>query len=163
MITNIALTFTNNNTIVLTNNSGSNIILTFFKCKKDSTWIQYSDITVPANGQYTASLLDGAYRLTGGANSIVFLIYGNILNHLKIDIADIVLDQQPLQPAKYDFISLVLLGITFIGNTAYQNVTYTATPTELADFAKIAEAIDIANKYADHNDNTPQSNNKLWM
>ena len=89
MIPNITLTFSSNNTIVLTNSSASPIVLNFFKCKKDSTWFAYADITVPANGTYSASLLDAVYRLTNGGNSIVFLIYGNILNHLKLDVVDI--------------------------------------------------------------------------
>lgn len=162
MLPNITLTFVNNKTINLANASGSPIVLDFFSVDEDKVWTAKDDITVPANDDYETSLVDGVYRLTSGANSIVFLIYGNILNHLKTDVEDILKGEYPNKPAKYDFVSLTLLGLQFLGNSTYQNVDYIETPTKLTELAKIAEAIKVATKYCDNNDNTPQSKNTLW-
>lgn len=162
MIPNITLTFIDNRTIQLVNGDSSSKVLAIQSLSPLGGWTSYPNLTVGAMNSLEVILGDSLYKLTLGSDSIVFIIYGNILNNMKIAFTTILNNPTNVNnPARYDIISLTLLGIIYLGNSTYQNVTYTSTPTIDADLLKIANAINDSTKYTDNMNNTPQSN-LIW-
>lgn len=98
--------------------------------------------------------------LMSDANTII--IYSKIIDELEKDVKEILLadDLKNVPSNGYDFVTLALLSIMYIGNSVYQNDTYYVY--NLTIYTSIAIAIDRCEKYLDAQGNTPQSTNKLW-
>ena len=97
----------------------------------------------------------------GDANTVI--IIGTVVDELEEDVKEILLadDIQKILPKGYDFVTLALISIIYIGNSIYQNAIYSAG--NATKYGYIATAIDRCEKYLDRIDNTPQSSNKLWQ
>lgn len=107
----------------------------------------------------------GIFKIYDGtfddANTII--VIGTVVDALEDDVKEILLadDIQKILPKGYDFVTLALLSLIYIGNSPYQNAEYLVA--NLTKYTSIAIAIDRCEKYLDRIDNTPQSSNKLWQ
>lgn len=163
MIPNITVTFQSNKTISIANTSGSDIDLTFQTLSPIGSWVPNSNVSVFKNTSLLLTLADGVYTFTLETNSIVFYIYGTILDSLKIMLQTILNNPVNVNnPSRYDMISLIILGIIYLGNTDYQNITYIYSIETDSNLTKISSAINDSTKYLDNVNNTPQSNLK-WI
>lgn len=97
------------------------------------------------------------------SDAYTVIIAGTIVDELEEDVKEILLadDIQKILPKGYDFVTLALISIIYIGNSPYQNAAYNVA--NLTKYTSIAVAIDRCEKYLDRIDNTPQSSNKLWQ
>lgn len=163
MIPNITITFESNKSIGITNSSGSDITLIFQTLSPIGVWKSNSNVVVTANNTLSLTLVDGVYKFNVNTNVVVFYIYGMILDSLKIMLQTILNNPVNVNnPSRYDMISLIILGIIYLGNTDYQNITYIYSIETDANLTKISSAINDSTKYLDNVNNTPQSNLK-WI
>jgi hypothetical protein len=123
---------------------------------------------IPISGSYvlyyTVDML-GVFYVTesGGTLKYVDLCTHYLMAHLKLDVIDLLLYPVVVcdySSKKYDFVSLVLLGLTLFGNTTYvvalDNTITTVAPLALQ---KVSSAIMRCNKYIGLNASTTQSTN----
>ena len=165
-MTNVTITFVSESVINVANATGGEVIFQISKLLTTGVFDTAVTLTVASadNEDYTFTE-DGLYKVwnpTAGEGNTI-LVYSDILDELEEDVQQVLLsdDLKKELPKGYDFISLVLLSISIIGNTGYQNVLYSAG--SLTAYTVVATAIDRCAKYFDRQDNTPQSTNKIWQ
>ena len=165
-MTNVTITFVSDSTINIANATGDSV--TFEISKLLTTGIfdtAVEQIVADSNDEdYTFDDI-GVYRVwnTTASEGNIIIIVDDITTELEVDVKEILLtnDIQKILPKGYDFITLVLLSILFIGNNGYQNTLYVAGT--LTAYTTIAEAIDRCKKYLDKQLTTPQSTNTIWQ
>jgi hypothetical protein len=165
-MTGVIITFVSNNVINIANASGDSI--TFNIAKLLSTGVfNTADQLIIANNDNSNFTINsmGLYKvsnsISGNGNTII--IANDATVELEKDVKEILLSDNidKILPSAYDFVSLVLLSIMFVGNSPYQNAEYNSNYLTL--YTAIAEAIDRCSNYLDRQVNTPQSTNKTWQ
>lgn len=163
-MTNITVTFTSNSTINILNETGSEITVNLKTIESDGTLTDLVDLIIAndASTNYVFAV-DGIYKVTHSSEAITVIIADKIILALQDDVKEILLsdDVNKILPKGYDFVSLVLLSIMFIGNNPYQLATYDTNNNAL--YTVISEAIENCSKYLDRQENTVQSTNKIWQ
>jgi hypothetical protein len=172
----VTITFVSESIINIANATGRDVIFEIGKILSttgDISLVELPDTLSISNGDdsdYDFGTNTGIFKITSPATpyhlieeSNTIIIVGTIVDELEKDVKEILLadDIQKILPKGYDFITLALLSIIYIGNSPYQNATYDVA--NLTKYTSIAVAIDRCEKYLDRIDNTPQSSNKLWQ
>lgn len=165
-MTGVTITFVSSSVINIANATGAPVTFGISKLLTTGVFDTKVDLVVASaeDEDYTFTS-EGIYKVwnpTAGEGNTVIITY-DILTELETDVKELLLadDIKKELPKGYDFISLVLLSIGFIGNSPYQNALYVAG--SLTNYTVIATAIDRCSKYFDRQGNTPQSTNKLWQ
>ena len=165
-MTGSVISFVSNSIINITNSTGNSITFEISKLLTTGVFDTHVDQVVAAgdNVNYTFSE-DGIYRIWNptASDGNIIIIASDILDALETDVKEILLsDDLKLElPKGYDFVTLSLISILFIGNSPYQNVLYVAGT--ITSYTIIAVAIDRCSKYFDRQGNTPHSTNKIWQ
>jgi hypothetical protein len=166
MITNVTITFVNSKTINISNLRNAVANITINKFNSDGTFTLITDsLAVPALSDIDQALSDGFYHIfdTDAINEgITILMYGETLEHINEDVEELLVlgDTVAAIPHAYDFVSLALLSITFLGQTSYQNVSYNVL--NATSYNTLATAINRCRIYMDNSSNTPQSKIDIW-
>ena len=154
------------NSLTITNNTGHEIDYLTDQFLIDGTESLVGGGTILNGVATTIDLVnDGIYKITNDTDSEsdTIILTGDISSELEDDVKEILLadDIQKILPKGYDFITLALISIIYIGNSIYHKATYNVS--YLTKYTAIAVAIDRCSKYFDRQGNTPQSTNKLWQ
>jgi hypothetical protein len=171
-MTGVTITFVSESVINIANATGVSVTFAIGKLLPATGVLSLTEepeyLTI-ANGDdsdYDFGTDTGIFRIINGefgfGDSNTVIIAGTLVDELEKDVKEILLadDIQKILPKGYDFVTLALLSIIYIGNSAYQNAEYLVA--NLTKYTQIAVAIDRCDKYLDSQDNTPQSTNKLW-
>lgn len=167
MITDIAISFVNTTTVRFTNSSGSAITLTIQKFNGDGTFTNVTDeLIAPANSYIDYVIADGLYNVFNNADTVhivTFFTYGAVLAHLDTQAAAVlaIVDEVAILPFGYDFVTLALLSILFVGNATYQIADYNIS--NATSYNALATAINNCSNYLDNLSNTPQSTTAIWV
>lgn len=165
-MTGVTITFVSDSVINIANATGGDVTFEISKLLTTGSFDTAATQLV-ANGDDEDYTFDeiGLYKVwnptAGEGNTII--ISSDVLDALEDDVKEILLsdDIKTILPKGYDFVTLALLSIAFIGNSPYQNASYSAG--SLTNYTTIATAIDRCEKYFDRQDNTTQSTNKVWQ
>lgn len=164
-MTGVTITFVSDDTINIANATGGSVTFGISKLLPIGVFDTATSLIIAdsSNSDHTFTE-DGIYKIwnpTAGEGNTI-LITDDILSELETDVKEVLLssDLNKELPKGYDFVTLALLSIIFIGNSPYQNALYVAG--SLTTYTTIATAIDRCEKYFDRQHNTPQSTNKIW-
>jgi hypothetical protein len=165
-MTGVTITFVSNSIINVANASGGNITFNIAKLLTTGVFDTPVTLDVIDNDDQNFTFTEiGLYKISNSisGNGVTLIIVNSILTDLETKVKNVLLsdDIQKELPKGYDFVSLALLSILFIGNSPYQNVAYNVSNLTL--YTAIAEAISRCTKYLDKQLNTPQSTNKIWQ
>lgn len=164
-MTGVTITFVDNTTINIANATGSSVTFGISKLLTTGVFDTATDLIIAngANSDYVFTS-DGLYKIWNptAVEGNTVIISADILTELELDTKQILLadDINKILPKGYDFVTLALLSISFIGNSPYQNALYVAG--SLTNYTTIATAIDRCDKYLDRQTNTNQSTNIIW-
>jgi len=164
-MTGVTITFVSDSIINIANATGGTVVFEISKLLTTGVFDTAETLSIDtADDKDHTFTTDGIYKVWNptAVEGNTIIISNDILTELEIDVKEILLsdDIRKELPKGYDFISLALLSIAFIGNSAYQNVLYVAG--NLTNYTSIATAIDRCDKYLDRQGNTLQSTNKIW-
>lgn len=171
-MTDVTITFVSESIINIANNTGISVSFHIFKLTSTGeadpldlgTFLL---VHTGENADYDFGDDTGIFRIMNEepffSDSNTIIIVGTIVDELEEDVREILLadDIQKILPKGYDFVTLALLSILYIGNSPYQNALYNSA--NIVKYGYIATAIDRCEKYLDSQGNTPQSTNKLWQ
>lgn len=165
-LTYITVAFVSESVISITNTLSTTILVEISKLLTTGVFDTPVALTLTdlQTEEYDFGEDTGIFKIYDGtfsdANTII--VAGTLVDELEEDVKEILLadDIQKILPKGYDFVTLALLSIIYIGNSAYQNTEYLVA--NLIKYTQIAVAIDRCEKYLDSHGNTPQSTNKLW-
>lgn len=160
------ITFISTDQVNIANSLGTIDPVTIASCDLLGAFTINSQIVnVPASSNITVMLEDGFYRITGTTLDKVFYIYHNIIEHLKLDVKELLLNSIPkgISPAGYDLTVLTLLSNLIIGNTTYHNVSYSSSLVSDGTYATIASVFAQCIKYIESSLNSTQSNLPSWL
>lgn len=165
-MTTATLTFIGSNTVRITNTGVTSATYSVYSMSNDTFSNLLGSIEIAATEHYDWVFAnDNIYLITTNvdASGNTVILYPNVLNALETDVKEILLSTDLLKklPEGYDFVTLTLLSILFVGNTQYQNVLYNIS--NLTNYALINNAIIRCSKYMDRQHNTPQSTNRIWQ
>ena len=166
-MTGVTITFNSESSINIANATGAEVTFQISKLLTTGSFDTADTLTVATGEDEDFDFGDdiGLFKIwnptAGEGNTII--ITSSILDALEDDVKEVLLadDLNKSLPKGYDFVTLALLSISFIGNTGYQNILYSAG--NLTAYTTIATAIDRCDKYLDRQNNTPQSTNKVWQ
>jgi len=166
-MTDVTITFVSNSVINIANATGASVDFEISKLLTTGVFDTADIVTIAdsSNSDYDFSTDDGLFKVwnptAGEGNTII--IASNIMTALEDDVKELLLseDIKKILPKGYDFVSLALLSIIFIGNSPYQNILY--NNANLSLYTAVAEAIENCDNYLDRQVNTPQSTNKIWQ
>lgn len=164
-MTGVTITFVSDSIINIANATGGTVVFEISKLLTTGVFDTADTVSIDTadNEDYTFTS-EGIYKVwnpTAVEGNTIIINY-DILDELETDVKELLLtdDIKNELPKGYDFISLVLLSIGFIGNSPYQNALYVAG--SLTNYTVIATAIDRCSKYFDRQGNTLQSTNQIW-
>lgn len=165
-MTGVTITFVSDSIINIANATGGTVVFEISKLLTTGLFDTADTLSIDTgdDDDYTFTE-DGLYKVWNptAVEGNTIIISNDILSELETDVKEILLsdDIKKELPRGYDFVSLALISIAFIGNTAYQNALYVAG--SLTNYTTIATAIDRCAKYLDRQGNTTQSINKIWQ
>jgi hypothetical protein len=165
-MTGVTITFVSESVINIANTTGVLVDFEISKLLTTGSFDTAAILTVAHGSDEDYTINDiGLYKIwnPNASEGNTIIILSDILDELEDDVKEVLLaeDINKNLPKGYDFITLALLSIVFIGNTPYQNASYSTG--SLTQYTTIAEAIDRCDKYFDRQNNTPQSTNKVWQ
>lgn len=109
---------------------------------------------------------DGIYIINVDDVYYIDLCVEDIHDHIKLDVIDILsnpIDECDHTMARYDFITLLLLGLQFFGNTTYSLLEQSDLPTVIGTNLQIVQdAINRSNLYVELNNSNSQSTNRCY-
>jgi len=164
-MTGVTITFVSDSVINIANATGGTVVFEISKLLTTGVFDTADTLSIATGSDsdytFTAEGLYKVWNPTAVEGNTIIINY-DILDELEEDVKELLLadDIRKELPKGYDFITLVLLSIAFIGNSPYQNALYVAG--SLTAYTTIATAIDRCSKYFDRQENTPQSTNKIW-
>jgi len=165
-MTTATLTFIGSDTVRITNNGASSATYSVYGILNGTFSSLLGTIIIPASEYYDwVFAADNIYLISTDvdASGNTVILYPNVLDALEDDVKELLLANDILKklPEGYDFVTLALLSILFVGNTTYQNVLYNVG--NLTNYLLINDAITRCSKYMDRQHNTPQSTNRIWQ
>ena len=165
-MTGVTITWVSDSTINIANATGDSVTFGISKLLTTGVFDTAVDLVVADSEDEDYSFgTDGLYKVWNptASEGNTIIVTDDILTELEIDVKEVLLsdDLRKELPKGYDFVTLALLSISFIGNSPYQNALYSAG--SLTNYTTIAVAIDRCDKYIDRQTNTPQSTNKIWQ
>lgn len=165
-MTTATLTFIGSNTVRITNNGASTATYSVYAMANAMFSNLLGTIEIAAAAYYDwVFATDNIYLITTSVDATgnTVILYPNVLEALETDVKEVLLANDLLKklPEGYDFVTLTLLSILFVGNTQYQNVLYNSG--NLTNYLLINDAILRCSKYMDRQHNTPQSTNRVWQ
>jgi hypothetical protein len=165
-MTGVTITFVSDSIINIANATGAPVTFEISKLLTTGVFdTKVDQLVASADNEDYSFTEDGIYKVWNptAVEGNIIIITPDILDELETDIKEVLLSDNLKKelPKGYDFISLAILSIAFIGNSTFQNTLYVAG--SLTDYTVIATAIDRTTKYLDRQDNTSQSTNKIWQ